>query len=349
MFGGKKRNLMAAMRMVGGICLLGPIAGGQSRPASRPAQAEIVSIVSVDLVAAPAEPQPAKACLGGSRLLVAITAAPGGEAAWELRCGKLVLGRGQVRLDGLGRGQAGVILPDVLVRTEAALSVASAGRVGSRRVDILPAAMLRDVRATLAGLELGVMDPSGLVQAAMKDQDLAFTDLRPQLENDYFRGGIVILAGFDDANMLADVCAAMADRVRQGMSLVVLNPPAGWKALGVRRVELATPRAADVHLASDLCSTVRESDFARPAFACALAADPNAETLAWFETRNEARRGGPVAKHPLAVTRSLEKGVVLAVTMPQLTDCYTDPVGRCMLSEIMMWTLKRSQRPKEQQ
>jgi len=348
MFGGRKRNLMAAMRMVGGICLLGPIAGGQSRPVSRPGQAEIVSIVSVDLVAAQVEPQPAKACLGGSQLLLAITAAPGGQAAWELRCGKLVLGRGQVRLDGLGRGQAGVTLPDVLARGEAVLSVASAGRVGSRRVDILPAAMLRDVRATLAGLELGVMDPRGLVQAAMKAQNLAFTDLRPQLENDYFRGGIVILAGFDDANMLADVCNRMAGRVRQGMSLVVLNPPAGWKALGVRRAELPAA-AAKVRLAPGLCSTVRESDFARPVFACALAADPNAETLVWFETRCEARQGGPAAKHPLAVARSLEKGVVLAVTIPQLTDCYTDPVGRCMLSEIMMWILKRSPEPKEHQ
>jgi len=348
MFGGRKRNLMAAMRMVGGICLLSPIAGGQSRPASRPARAEIVAIVSVDLVAAQVEPQPTRACLGGSRLLAAITAAPGGEAAWELRCGKVVLGRGQVRLDSLGRGQAGVTLPDVLARAEAAMSVASAGRIGSRRVDILPAAMLRDVRVTLAGVELGVMDPRGLVQAAMKDQDLAFTDLRPQLENDYFRGGIVILAGFDDANMLADACAAMAGRVRQGMSLVVLNPPAGWKALGVRRVELPAA-AAKVRLAPGLCSTVRESDFARPVFACALAADPNAETLAWFETRCEARQGGPAAKHPLAVARPVGKGVVLAATMPQLTDCYTDPVGRCMLSEIMMWILKRSPRPKEQQ
>lgn len=352
MFGGRKRNWMAAMRMVGGICLLSPIAGGQSRPASRPEQAEIVSIISIVLVdpgAAPAEPQPARACLGGSLLLAAITASPGSQAAWELRCGKLVLGRGQVRLDGLGRGQAGVTLPDVLARAEATLSVAGAGRQASRRVDILPAAMLRDVRATLAGVELGVMDARGLVQAAMKAQDLAFTDLRPQLENDYFRGRVVILAGFDDANMLADVCNRMAGRIHQGMSLVVLNPPAGWEALGVRRTELPLAAHAGVHLARNLCSTVKASDFARPTLACALAADPNAETLAWFETRREARQGGHAAKHPLAVARSLDKGVVLAVTMPQLTDCYTDPVGRCMLSEFMMWILKRSLQPKEHQ
>jgi hypothetical protein len=347
MFGGGERNLMAAMKTVGGICLLTSIAGGQSSPAARPVQAEIVSIVSVDLVAAQAEPQPAKACLGGSRLMAAITAAPGGLAAWELRCGKAVLGRASVRLDGLGRGQAGVALPDVRARAEAALSVASAGRQASRQVDILPAAMLRDVRATLAGLEPGVMDPRGLVQAAMKAQDLAFTDLRPQLENDYFRGRLAILAGFDDANMLADVCARMAGRVRQGMSLVVLNPPAGWDALGVRRTELAEPRAANVHLVGDLRSTVRETDFSQPTFACALAADPNAETLAWFETRGGAREGGLAAKYPLAVARPLDKGVVLAVTMPQLSDCYADAVGRCMLSEIMMWILKRSSRPKE--
>jgi hypothetical protein len=334
--------------MVGGICLLGQIAGGQSRPAGLPMQAEIVSIVSVDLGAAQAGPQSAKACLGGSRLLAAITAAPGGAAAWELRCGKVVLGRGQARLDGLGRGQAGATLPDVLARAEAALSVVSAGRQASRQIDILPAAMLRDVRATLAGMKLGVMDPRGLVQAAMKAQDLAFTDLRPQLENDYFRGGIVILAGFDDANMLADVCTRMAGRVRQGMALVVLYPPAGWQAMGVRRTELPPPAAtAEVHLAKNLCSTVRESDLRQVELSCALAADPNAETLVWFETGGRAKGGGPAAKHPLAVARSLDEGVVLAVTLPQLTDCYTDPVGRCMLSEIMMWILKRSPGPKE--
>ncbi len=347
MFGGRKWNVMAAMRMVGGICLICPIAGGQSRPVSRPARAEIVSIVPVDLVAAQAEPQPAKACLGGSQLLAAISAAPGGEAAWELRCGKVVLGRGLARLDALGRGQASVTLPDVLVRTEAALSVLSAGREASRRVDILPAMMLRDVRATLANRGLGLMDPHGLVQAAMKAQEVAFTDLRPQLENDFFRGGIVIMAGFDDANMLAAACAAMAGRVRQGMALVVLNPPAGWETLGVRRTELPAPRAAEVRLAEGLASTVRESDFARPTLACALAADPNAEVLVWFETRGEATGGCPAARYTLAVARPLDKGVVLAVTMPQLTDCYTDPVGRCMLSEIMMWILKRFPRPKE--
>jgi hypothetical protein len=348
MFGGGKRNMTAAMALVGGICLLGQIAGGQSRPAGLPGPAEIVSIVSVDLAAAQAGPLPAKACLGGSRLLAAITAAPGGEAAWELRSGKVVLGRGQARLDALGRGQASVTLPDVLARAEAALSVVSAGRQASRRVDILPAAMLRDVRATLAALELGVMDARGLVQAAMKSQEVAFTDLRPQLENDYFHGGIVILAGFDDANMLADTCNRMAGRVRQGMALVVLNPPAGWQALGVRRTELPPQAAtAEVHLAKNLCSTVRQSDLAQVELSCALEADPNAETLVWFETRGRAREGGSAAKHPLAVAQPLEKGVVLAVTMPQLTDCYSDPVGRCMLSEIMMWILKRSQRPKE--
>lgn len=350
MVGGGKRNLMVAMGLVGGMCLLGPIAGGQSRPASRPGPAEVASIVSVDLGAAQTEPQPARACLGGSRVLAAISASPAGQAAWELRSGKVVLGRGLARLDGLGRGQASVTLPDVLARSEAVLSVVCAGRQASRRVDILPAAMLRDVRATLAGLKLGVMDARGLVQAAMKAQDLAFTDLRPQLENDYFRGGIVILAGFDDANMLADVCNRMAGRVRQGTSLVVLNPPAGWQAMGIRRTELPPPaETAEVHLARNLCSTVREADLRQVELSCALKADPNAEVLVWFETRGRALGGGPAAKRPLAVARPLDKGVVLAVTLPQLTDCYTDAVGRCMLSEIMMWILKRSEGPKERQ
>jgi hypothetical protein len=350
MVGGGKRNMMAAMWLVAGMCLLSPIAGGQSRPASRPSLAEIVSIVSVDLGTAQTEPQPAKACLGGSQLLAAISAGPGGEAAWELRSGKVVLGRGQARLDKLGRGQASVTLPDVLVRSEAELSVVSAGRQASRSIDILPAEMLRDVRATLAGLKLGVVDARGLVQAAMKAQDLAFTDLRPQLENDYFRGGIVILAGFDDANMLADVCNRMAGRVRQGTSLVVLNPPAGWQAMGVRRTELPPPAAtAEVHLAKNLCSTVRESDLRRVELSCALKADPNAEALIWFEIHGRALRGGPAVRYPLAVALPMDKGVVLAVTLPQLTDCYTDAVGRCMLSEIMMWILKRSEGPREHQ
>jgi hypothetical protein len=69
--------------------------------------------------------------------------------------------------------------------------------------------------------------------------------------------------------------------------------------------------------------------------------------LAWIETRGEAKGGCLAAKYPLAVARSLDKGVVLAATLPQLSDCYTDPVGRCMLSEIIMWILKRSQGPKE--
>jgi len=347
MFGVGRLNWMAAIRLAGGICLLSQAAEGQSPPANGPARPAIVSVMSVDVNAAQAEPQPAKACLGGGQLLAAISAATGGEAAWELRCGKLVLGSGLARLDALGRGQASVTLPDVRARAEATLSVAHAGKAGSRRLDILPAAMLRDVRATLADRGLGLMDARGLVQAAMKAQDVAFTDLRPQLENDFFRGGIVILAGFDDPNMLAAACDKMAGRVRQGMSLLVLNPPAGWEALGVRRTELAAAKS-QVRMARGLASTIREADLGPCELTSALKANRDAEAVVWFETRGGTKGGGPAAKHPLVLSRPLEKGVVLVAVLPQLTDCYTDPVGRCMLSEIMMWILKRSQGPKEQ-
>jgi len=306
-------------------------------------------MVSADLIAAEAGPQPAKACLGGTELMAAMAARPGGKAAWELRSGQAVLGRGLVVLDGQGRGQASIALPDVLHRAEAMLSVTGPAGSRLRRIDILPAAMLRNVRATLAGREVGVQDPRGIVQAALNAQGVAYTDLEPQLARDYFSGGIVALAGFDDPAMLADACGRFASRVRQGMSLVVMNPPARWVALGMRRVELTAPRAADLHLARSIGLTVRQTDFARTELGCALQADARVRALVWFETPGDALGGCPAQKHTLVLARPLGKGVVLAATMPQLTDCYNDPIGRCMLSEIIMWTLKRSQRPKEHQ
>ena len=345
MFGGRRRRVMAVIRLAGGICLLGQAATGQSPPSSRPAQAAIVATVSVDLGAAEARRQPAKACLGGSQLLAAISAGPTGAAAWELRCDKVVIGQGMARLDGMGRGQASVTVPDVLARAEATFSVMHAGRDGSLRIDILPAAMLRDVRATLRDRGLGIIDPRGLVQAAMTAQEVAFTDLGPQLENDFFRGGIVILAGFEDANMLADACRRLAVRVHQGMSLLVLVPPVGWTALGVRRTELAA--LADVHLAKGFASTIKEADLGPCRLTGAMTAYANATELIWCYMSGGAMGGGPAARYTLGMAQPLGKGVVLAATLPQLADCYADAVGRCMLSEIMMWILKRSAGPKE--
>ncbi len=346
MFSGRKLNWIVAMRLVGCIGISCPIAMGQSMPAS---QHGPVARVSVDLVAAKTVAQSAKACLGGTELLAAIAGKGSGKAAWELRSGQAVLVRGLVMLDGQGHGQASIELPDVRHRAKAMLSVRDVARTRLRRIDILPAAMLRNVSVTLADHEVGVLDERGIVQAALKAQGVACTDLDPQLARDYFGGGIVVLAGFDNPAMLADACDRFESRVQQGTSLIVINPPIGWEALGMRRVELAVPTVADVSLARSIGLTVKQTDFPWPMSANALKADPDAEALIWFETPGEAEGGGLAARYPLVLARPLGKGVVLAATMPQLTDCYNDPIGRCVFSEIMMWILKRSKVRKEQQ
>jgi len=334
------------------------------------------STVTVDLTQPPAEPARVVLCLGGGRLAATISGQAGDRPAWELRSDKLVIARGQPKPDERGVAQVQASLPDVRVRAEAVLAVVRGGQVWTHRVDILPAAMLGDVRETLARAGLGVTDSRGLVQNALKAQDVAVTDLWPQLQNDFFRGEIAILAGFDDANTLAAACDRLAGRVRQGMALVVLNPPRGFQSLGLRRVELPPPPAATpaapaaamrVRLATELASTLKDSDLAACSPGAHLApqgqADPAIVLLAWMETpagradanadANAAPAGQPAkpaaARLALIAARPAGQGVVVAACLPQLEDCHRDPAGRCLLSEIIKWILKRSRKSKENQ
>ena len=346
MFGGGKGNWLTRMAMMAAACLSCDMADARPRPTTMPAQDEVVAVVSVDVRFEPAENKRVTFCLGGGRLLASILARPGSQAAWELRSGKLVVASGHSAADAAGRVQASIDLPDVRARAESTFSV-RAGRVGSRRIDILPAAMLGNVRQTLRTRGLGVLDSRGRVQAAFNAQQVAFTELRPQLQNDYFRGGIVILAGFDDANMLADACDKLTGRTREGMCLIVLNPPEGFRSLGLARSDVPGVSHAKVRLAQGAASLVKETDFGLCRIAGVLEADENGEALAWFESAGTGAATRPGRDLAAALALPVGKGMILAATLPQLRDCYADPVGRCMLSEIVLWVLKRSAGPKE--
>jgi len=334
----------------------GPAAGcDRARPA-RP----VVATVPVWLVRPPDAKAPPELCLGGGALTAAIIGEPNASATWQLRAETLLLARGRAKLDDRGWGVGHTALPAVLARGRAVLCVSQGDARRTRRIDILPPAPLRHVRATLRAWGVGVLDPCGLVGDALRAQAVDYADLRPQLQHDFFRGEIAILAGFDDANELAHACRQLAYCARRGAALVVLNPPAGFHSLGVRRAErpAAWPRT-HVKLDAELTRTLHAEDFRPLSEDGLIDAGETALVLAWLETPDKKADGPPDSagaktrparpnpSRVLVAARPLGRGVVLAATLPELADCYDNPAGRCMLSEIILWILKRPWRPKE--
>jgi len=325
-------------------------------PTTRPGR-PVVTTVPAWLGRTPQEQSPPALCLGGGSLIVTIAGTPNANIAWELRADKLTLARGKTVLDTRGLGLARAVLPKVLVRNQAELSVSQGPIRWRRAIQILPSSPLRHVRETLRQRNLGVLDPCSNVCDALRDQRIAFVDLAPQLRHDFFQGEIAILAGFDDANALSHACLRLENRVRLGAALVVLNPPAGFRCLGADRKELPDnePKLL-VKIDAELTGTLRPGDFSALGQAGLVDTGDKAIVLAWLErptSKHPTRQGattrpaGTNAKRAIVAARPLGKGIVLVATMPELADCYDNPAGRCMLSEIILWILKRPWRPKE--
>ncbi|MCX5673326.1 MAG: hypothetical protein NTU94_18580, partial [Planctomycetota bacterium] len=207
----------------------------------------------------------------------------------------------------------------------------------SQEVIVLPASRLMVAAEQLRRLRLGVSDPSGRVQAALAAEGAAFENLETDAQELFFDGGAVILAGRGRTQALAAACERFRHRLRRGMTVLVLNPPAEWAAEGVRRVEQARPPTGPAW-ASKALHDLPLPDMGSGPWASALAAD-KAQTLLWAGADAEgAVRPGEACG--LALWRPVGEGRLAAAMLPALADPAADAVGRCVLDELVLWVLE---------
>jgi hypothetical protein len=294
--------------------------------------------VTLRLAKADDESHEAATALGKSTLAVEIVGPPSAKVDWRFGYQRELLDKGQAKTDERGLATLTLKMPDVRHRIGTTLAATGQAVGGTLDLDILPADMLGDVKQSLKAMRLGVVDPSGRVQAALAEQNVEFEELKPQVARDFFDGGAVIFAGFDDAAALRYELGKFEGRTRGGMITIVLNPPARWKAFGLRQVELHDAKGRP-RLAEPLGRWIREADL-RGDIRSALRVRRDAEILAGLATRGAGDKDAEVSRGAVLIAaRKVGKGRILAATLPQLDDVARDAVGRGVLDEIILWCL----------
>ncbi|MHC4983759.1 MAG: hypothetical protein ACYTF6_11430, partial [Planctomycetota bacterium] len=238
-------------------------------------------------------------------------------------------------------------LPDVRVGTACKLIVRSAEAVMSANVMLLPRTTLSRSAEQLKEFEIGVIDQGQGVSKALKDEGIAFTQLQGDLAKDYFSGGLVILAGFERAERLAWECEKLTSRVEDGMAVLVINPPPGWSAWGIKCSEMPKPNLSAAKLAKGLGLVIRPEDLGAGPWRLFLTGQAKSKDLVWFEPvaekddeREEAARK---LKYALVAAAEPGRGLVVVAALEQLAGPDSDAVGRAAMNELILWLLARGQ------
>lgn len=303
-----------------------------SAPATRPAEP---ASGRIDCPAAPV--------LAGEVLTVRLQAAAGASIQWQLGYDKVQVEHGKVSLDGHGAATLRLKMPQVRHRAVFELVMLGGGEAIRREVTVLPAAVLDPWAGKLAAWSLGAIDAEGTVTKALAAEKVTPALLDSQPARDSFTGDAVVLAGFTDPADLAEQCRRLAGRVRDGMQMLVVNPPPGWEYAGVGSVERAAPPAGGVHLAAAMGRWVAPADLGTGPWRHVLTAEPGvARRLLWLEA--EAGKDGEddtvgVVRYPLAVQRRIGRGHLVAAWLPQLRLCVSDAAGRRVLCQMILLLL----------
>jgi hypothetical protein len=236
-----------------------------------------------------------------------------------------------------------LVLPDVRHRTPCELLVAVEGAAERRTLVLYPASLLKGAAGRLRERRIGVLDSRGTVQRALRAEGVAYEDLGPQVARDWFDGDLVILAGGPDRDALAEACRAFDTRVRGGMGMVILNPPAGWSAWGLRRVERAPPAAGPLRVWPEARAGLVAEDLGVGPWAAVLDGPADVVPLVWCELAVTARVGAGLpggAPAALVAARPVGAGWVLVSALPQTEFPDVDAVGRGVLAEMMLWLVQ---------
>jgi len=330
------------------VCLLGlggALAsapdGGLPRGDPPPAAAPLS--VDVDVSAAANRPSPAVIVSAGTPLVVHFAGTPRATARWDFGFAGTSLAHGAFPVDEAGLGCLRLVVPDVRRRIVCELLLASDGASARRVIVVYPESLVADAAGRIREQRIGVLDPTGGVQRALRAERIAFEDLAPQIARDHFNGSIAVLAGHKDVDALADICRRLNSRVRAGTNVLVLNPPARWSAWDLGRIELDPPESAAARVAPELGSFVPAEDLGNGPWTAVLEAKLAVEVLAWYETPTQPGRGraegDKAARRMLIAARAVGRGRIVASLLPQTEFPDVDVVGRGLLGEMILWLI----------
>jgi hypothetical protein len=279
------------------------------------------------------------------------TGEPSANVDWQLAYEETVLAEGKCDLDSDGGGRFRLVLPEVRHRAACQLLLLAGDRRRVREIVVFPSSMLGASKTRIAEHRLGVIDPSGGVQRALVLEGVPFEDLATDIQQRFFDGGTVILAGYESGEALAAACQGLGERLKKGMSALVLNPPVWWSGWGAKRVAVKEARSAAVRLAEDVGRIVQASDFGEGPWESLLESGPDGRILIGFAPAEEkdAETASLGARQGLAVAQHVGRGWAVVAVLPHLERPATNAIGRALLDELILWTVETSADPKEKE
>ena len=270
---------------------------------------------------------------------------------WQLGYKSDVLASGAIRTRAKGGGNFCVSLPESRQRIELTLVLLSQGQeVDRKNITLIPSKLLQDVSQTLDAIRVGIVDseenPSGGIFWA---SNVKAKLLRTSLEQAGFDGGLVVLEGFTDSQLLAAACETFASRVNAGMTLVVVNPPLGWEGFGIKCAGISTPTQAKQAMAEDFGSVLRSDDMPSGTWTSYLQANEAGSKLLWLEPTGG---GDPIAgtsgAYPQILVCPAGRGRVAAICPEGYIYGRSDIVRHALLAETVLWLLKTRDQPPSQ-
>lgn len=276
-----------------------------------------------------------KVVLSGSQLHVAVVGTPDADIAWRLAHADTVVAGGSAKLNENGQLLLEIVNPSVKHRAACTLEVRHGEQARRNSIVVLPAAMLAHVKRRVADLDIGVWDASGRVRKALKEETVDISVLESSLQQDSFEGGAVVLAGFENVRDLSLACNSLDTRVREGLSVILVNPPVGWSGWGVKVLRPDARWEAPVHAAEGFLQHLHRLDLGTGPWLSLLSAE-DAKLLLW--THPPAEQDSPPAR-PLVIARRVERGTVIVTDIPPLADPAENAIGRALLTDCLHWIL----------
>ncbi|HAU36489.1 MAG TPA: hypothetical protein DCX07_02075 [Phycisphaerales bacterium] len=294
---------------------------------------------------APKSSASSMACLSGTRVLLCIIGDGAAAYTWQLGYEKKVLAQGQVTTKADGLGAVQIELPSIRHRILCELLVIRKEQQVLHRVPIYPRNVLSLCKQRLEKAAVGVADPSGRLQRALKDEGIAVKDLNPSTDSalDGFSGEIVVVSGFSDAVALNRALDRMEPLVQQGLSLLVLAPPSGWKRWGVTRIDTTDAMFSNVSVQSGFQRTISSEDLGFGPWTAWLTVPDDFTCSVTISSEVRGRDVSHRSIHALVGCGTVGQGRVVVVMLPEAAAADRSAAGRCVVDESILWLLWKQQ------
>ena len=274
--------------------------------------------------------------MSAGRMVAVVVDKPQAVVQWQLGYQDTVITAGEVTLDMDGVGLVKLAIPDVRARLECSLLLTGQSHRVRRQVVIYPPSRLKMAVGRLSQLRIGVLDPRGRMQSHLTAADAPYDDLRTSMALQAFDGDLLIVADLQtDAS--GEIVRSLENRLKGGMAVLWLNPPAGKGQWGFRAATEDPPISQPVELADGMNQSVRADDLGAGPWSVTLRASGKVTPLMWLADDD---KGGDRRERLLVVAMPVEKGMVVAASMGHLSDPSRNVVGGLVVDEIILWFLR---------